>query len=356
MTHSRLSLALETPDALPPEGRIALFRPTAATDLDDLPRARLHAVQGFFPDAQALKARGLAVSPAAEGPYVAAFVFLPRAKAEARALLAQACALVVPGGPIWVDGMKTDGVDSVLRDLRGRLPVADPIAKAHGKIFRFAATREALADWAAQPMSPAPGFTTLPGVFSADAVDRGSELLAACLPETLPARMVDLGAGWGWLAAQVLARKGVERLDLVEAEHSALECSKMNISDPRAHFHWADATSFKLENRPLGVVMNPPFHTARAADPGLGAAFIRAAAGLLSLSGTLWMVANRHLPYDEVLRACFHEVTEITPPTGRDGVFRIIRAEKPIAHATAAPAPAAAAAPASRRRVARTRR
>ena len=76
--------------------------------------------------------------------------------------------------------------------------------------------------------------------------------------------------------------------------------------------------------------MNPPFHTGRSADPGLGQAFIRAAAGMLSLSGTLWMVANRHLPYDEILRACFHEVTEITPPSGRDSAFRITRAERPI--------------------------
>lgn len=352
MSHPRLSVALDAPDALPPEGRIALFRPTSETDLSDLPRARVHAVQGFRPDYEVLAARGFAVSPGAEPPYAAAVVFLPRAKAEARGLLAEANAAVAPGGPIWVDGLKTDGVDSVLRDLRGLVAVDPPYAKAHGKIFRFTATPGALGAWAAQPGQPAPGFTTLPGVFSADGVDRGSALLAACLPDTLPERMVDLGAGWGWLAAQVLARKGVESLDLVEAEHAALECSKMNIADPRARFHWADARSVKFENRPLGVVMNPPFHTTRAADPGLGAAFIRAAAGMLSLSGTLWMVANRHLPYDEVLRACFHEVHELVPPTGRDGAFRIIRAERPIAHASASPAPA----PASRRRVARTRR
>lgn len=373
MSHPRLMLALEAPATvfapLPAEGRIALFRPGADTDLSNLPKARLHAIEGLRPDHDALAARGFAVSPQPEGDYAAAVVFVPRAKAEARALLSAACARVVPGGTIWVDGLKTDGIDSVLKDLRARLPVSEAIAKAHGKIFSFRAAPEALADWAARPMLAAPGFTTLPGVFSADAVDRGSAALAACLPEVLPRSMVDLGAGWGWLAAQVLARKGVETLDLVEAEHAALECSKMNISDPRARFHWADATRFKLENRPLGAVMNPPFHSSRAADPGLGQAFIRAAAGLLSLSGTLWMVANRHLPYDALLRSLFHEVTELTPPGGRDGAFRVIRAERPIAHATtpaaAAASPAAPAAPAAaagrssaaaRRRVARTRR
>jgi len=352
MSHPRLSLALSAPDALPPTGRIALFRPTAETDLSDLPKERLQAVQGFRPDHDALAARGIAVAPKAEGPFAAAVVFLPRAKAEARALLAEACETVSPGGPIWVDGLKTDGVDSVLKDLRTRVPVSEALAKAHGKIFSFAAAPGALQGWAAAPQSPAPGFSTVPGVFSADAVDRGSALLADCLPDTLPARIVDLGAGWGWLAAQVLARKGVEQVDLVEAEHSALECAKRNITDPRARFHWADATKLKLENRPLAAVMNPPFHTTRNADPALGVAFIRAAAGMISLSGTLWMVANRHLPYEAVLRECFHEVTEITPPGGRDGAFRIFRAERPVIHA-AKPA-AAPAAPS--RRVERRRR
>ncbi|RWR28589.1 class I SAM-dependent methyltransferase [Sinirhodobacter populi] len=330
MTHPRLSLALDAPDALPAAGRIALFRPTAQTDLSDLPAGRLHAVQGFRPDFDALTARGIDTAPEAECPYAAAVVFLPRSKAEARALLALACETVVPGGPVWVDGLKTDGVDSVLKDLRGRLPVSDPIAKAHGKIFRFLATPGGLAGWEAQPLEALPGFVTMPGVFSADGVDRGSALLAACLPEALPARMADIGAGWGWLAAQVLAHRGVESLDLVEAEYAACECAKQNVQDPRARVLWADALTFRPENRYSAVVMNPPFHMSRNADPALGQAFIRAAAGMLSLSGTLWMVANRHLPYEDVLRACFHEVEEITPPTGRDGAFRIVRAERPI--------------------------
>ena len=118
-------------------------------------------------------------------------------------------------------------------------------------------------------------------------------------------------------------------------------------------YYGADATRFSPSARYSGAVMNPPFHTSRAADPGLGQSFIRAAASMLSLSGTLWMVANRHLPYDEVLRGLFHEVTELTPPDGPDNAFRITRAERPIAHATKAPASSVAA---PRRRASRARR
>jgi 16S rRNA (guanine1207-N2)-methyltransferase len=45
-------------------------------------------------------------------------------------------------------------------------------------------------------------MVTRPGVFSADGPDPASQALAAHLPEKLPTRMVDLGAGWGWLSAR----------------------------------------------------------------------------------------------------------------------------------------------------------
>ena len=44
-------------------------------------------------------------------------------------------------------------------------------------------------------------------------------------------RVVDLGAGWGWLAAQVLKREGVEAVHLVEADAEALDCARLNLRD-----------------------------------------------------------------------------------------------------------------------------
>ena len=131
---------------------------------------------------------------------------------------------------------------------------------------------------------------------------------------------------WGYLSRAVLARPGVRHLDVVEAERVALDCARANLSDPRAAFHWADATRFRPD-RPWGsVVMNPPFHTGREADPGLGLAFLRAAHRGLAPDGVLWMVANRHLPYDKTLHELFREVTDI----GRDPAFRVIRAAYPV--------------------------
>jgi 16S rRNA (guanine1207-N2)-methyltransferase len=283
-------------------------------------------VQGFRPDHDALAAQGFRVLPGIpDRQFAGALVCLPRAREAARAAVAAAAAAVVPGGPVAVDGQKDDGIDALLRELKARLALGGPVVKAHGRLAVFVAG-ERLADWAAGETELPDGWITRPGVFSADRPDRGSVLLAEALPPRLKGKGVDLGAGWGYLARAVLARDTVTRLDLVEADHAALACARRNVTDPRAVFHWADATVWSAERRADFVVMNPPFHRGRAADPALGTAFLAAAARALAPDGTLWLVANRGLPYDRLLQSLFREVEEI----GADASFRLTRAARPM--------------------------
>ena len=325
MRSARLEIALEAGLwPLPAAGRIAVIRPRLGDDLTALPKDRVDVVTGFKPDADGFAGRGYPVVTRVAGPYAAALVCLPRARAQAEALIAEAAASVVPGGPVAVDGQKTDGVDSLLKALRGRVALSEALSKAHGKIAVFPAG-PGLEDWAARPVE-VEGFRTVAGVFSADGVDRGSALLAAALPAQMKGKVADLGAGWGYLARAVLERPGVRECHLVEAEAEALDCARVNVTDERAQFHWADATSVRLPKLMEHVVMNPPFHAGREADPGLGVAFIGAAARALAPDGVLWLVANRHLPYDRVLKGLFREVQDI----GGDAAFRVTRAAYPV--------------------------
>jgi 16S rRNA (guanine1207-N2)-methyltransferase len=113
---------------------------------------------------------------------------------------------------------------------------------------------------------------------------------------------------------------------VIEADAAALDCARQNITDARAQFHWADVAQFRPARLWDAVVMNPPFHTGRDADISLGIAFLRAAAGMLLPDGTLWLVANRHLPYDRTLPTLFRQVEDI----GGDAAFRLTRASHPI--------------------------
>ena len=109
--------------------------------------------------------------------------------------------------------------------------------------------------------------------------------------------------------------------DVTEAD--ALDCARRNIADPRARVVWADALRHRPDALFDAVLCNPPFHAGRPAEPALGQAFIRAAAAMLKPRGTLWLVGNRHLPYEETLRSSFVTVAEVGSSPG----FRVWSAQ-----------------------------
>ncbi|MEM6888029.1 MAG: methyltransferase [Pseudomonadota bacterium] len=324
MIDARLSLAFASGAlSLPSDGRIAVFNPPKDASLPGTEPARTTIVEDFKPDYDHWQARGFEVATEACGEYSATVVCLPRAKAEARVTIA--LAMAVTSGPVIIDGQKTDGADSLLRDVRRRVNVSGPIVKAHGKLFWTQADSDLFADWVAGPALTSGGFWTAPGVFSADGIDPASSLLASALPDRLGPRIADLGAGWGFLSAHILTRAEVEEVHLVEARHMALQCARRNVTDPRAIYHWADVVKWRPDVPLDTIVMNPPFHAGRAAEPALGKAFIAAAAACLSSRGDLWMVANRHLPYETALSEQFAEALTI----GEDHRFKLFCASRP---------------------------
>lgn len=327
MQNYRLSLAFSGGGLTPPEtGNILVLNAGPDSDLSELPRERVTALQGFKPDFDALDNAGFNVVTAVEGEFALAVVFLPRAKAEARNLIAIAnrhCS----GGTVVIDGQKTDGIDGIFKACRKRIECSAAVSKSHGKVFWFPAS-DAFEDWSAptEPHEVSPGFVTRPGVFSADGIDPGSAILAATLPPKLGEVVGDFGAGWGYLSGEILKREFVKSVHLVEADYAAITCAKENITDPRAEFHWADVTRYKALPAFDTIVMNPPFHTTRAADPNIGKAFLSAAGRFLKPRGNLWVVANRHLPYEAHLQEVFRKVTE----EGGDSKFKVFHASQPV--------------------------
>jgi len=319
--HSRLSTAL-TDRALPfTDGPVTVMRPPLTYDIGALPRDYVVIQHTFKPDCAGWEGAGYEVSTDARSAKMA-IVVLPRAKGLARSMIAAACRTAEV---VVVDGTKTDGIDSLFKACRKVLGDVPSITKAHGRIFWFPAT-DAFADWAAPaPATGAHGYVTTAGVFSDGAIDKGSQLLVDSLPAKLPGRMADLGAGWGFLAGPVLDKEGVKSLDLIEAEALSLECARQNVSDPRAQFLWEDATRYAPDTAYEGIVMNPPFHVGRSADPSLGRSFIASAAKMLAGHGKLWMVANRHLPYEQALSGAFRNVDIIA----QNNAFKVFHATRP---------------------------
>ena len=89
-------------------------------------------------------------------------------------------------------------------------------------------------------------------------------------------------------------------------------------------YRWHDVTAGVPEQYDF-IVSNPPFHTQSRADrPDVGRRFIAVAAESLKPGGRLFLVANRHLPYEAVLNASFGQVRVAGE---RDG-FKVIEAVK----------------------------
>jgi 16S rRNA (guanine1207-N2)-methyltransferase len=332
--HDRLSLALDSGAlTLPGSGSVVVLRAQPSGFLQSVPEGRLECEQGFRPIHDALARAGIAVAPHLESRRAAMVVVnLTRSRAESLGNVARGLAMLAPGGRLAVNGAKTDGIDSVVRQIGRAITLEDRFVKGHGRVVwavRPEILPPAVAEWAAAaaPSRNAEGCVTAPGMFSPEAADPGSILLAGALDGRVRGRVADLGAGWGWLARAALERcPGIVSMDLHEAEAAALEAARLNVTDPRATFHWTDATALGRGAPPFDcVIANPPFHQGRAAEPELGAGFIAAAARLLKPAGWLFLVANRQLPYEAPLDAAFLRWERIA----EDRTYKVVAATRP---------------------------
>ena len=174
------------------------------------------------------------------------------------------------------------------------------------------------------------GLYSAPGVFSWDRADVGSSLLLEHLPDNLAGNGMDLGCGNGYLSVHVLGRyAGIRAWHAVDADALALDCARRNLTGAgkaRVQFHWLDATREALPRDMDVVLMNPPFHKSRADCVTLGRAMIEAAAGSLHADGSLFLVANRHLPYEALLGELFGRVATLVEGQG----YKVMRCSCPL--------------------------
>jgi 16S rRNA (guanine1207-N2)-methyltransferase len=296
-------------------------------------RAELHLVQGFRPHFRPLEAAGHKVTPRPEGDnFDGALVLAGRHRGLNEAWIAEAVERVTLGGLILVAGSTDDGIASLRKRVAKLVEIEGSLPKYHGVAFWLRRPQDAAGLISAlrpEPTLVEGRFHTAPGMFSHDRVDAGSRLLVECLPETAKGVAADFGAGWGYLSAMLAEHiKGLTAIDLYEADYESLEAAKKNLADrpppPAFGFFWFDLVGEKVERKYDLIVMNPPFHQGRAAEPGIGRTMIKAASSALKPGGQLLMVANRGLPYDQPLKVGFKEFRELR----NEGGFRVIGARR----------------------------
>ncbi len=300
--------------------------------------------QGYKPLADGLQAAGY---PLADGNDARRFPLVlslpPRQREATRALFARAFERCGDGGVVVAAAANDAGAKSAEADFRRLAGLEGGLSKHHCRVFwarNDPARRDdaLLAQWRAldaprridAPQLPGGGFLSRPGVFAWDRIDPASALLAAHLPDDLQGHGADLGAGWGYLSIELLRRApGIRALDLYEADARALELARANLAaiDTPATlgFLWHDVAAGLPRHYDV-VVANPPFHAQDRADrPELGQRFIEVAAQALRPGGRLYLVANRHLPYEAALGGHFAQVRVLAQAQG----FKAVEAVRP---------------------------
>ena len=321
--------------AWPTQGVVWFANAVPLPALDAARGAQLRAEQTFRPHAEAVRAAGIALASGEEAGMLLALVLPPRQRDAARALLAQAWRRLAPGGVLVASQANNEGARSLQADMAALCGEVTAQSKRHCRVVWATATPAAqdsplACEWAAldAPRQLADGWHSRPGVFAWDRIDVASALLIAHLPRDVRGAAADFGAGTGVLSAALLERSPqLASLDLFEADARALDLARSNLASRAGAttlaFHWHDVT-VGVDGRYDIIVMNPPFHLGRADAPGLGRAFIAAAARALRPGGQLWLVANRHLPYEAALAQGFATVREVAAADG----FKIIAARK----------------------------
>ncbi|HEY8963668.1 MAG TPA: class I SAM-dependent methyltransferase [Alphaproteobacteria bacterium] len=285
-----------------------------------------HELEGW--DKQSYLAN-ISVKNTIKSDYNTILVRATRQTDETLGFLAMAVSHLAPNGTILIAQENRLGASSLERAASAGFVDVASISKFKCRILQLKKPKtDILKSWAAkaQIQKNPEGLWSAPGLFSWDRPDLGSQLLLQHLPHILTGAGADLGCGYGYLTTSLVKCRGVTSVTGVDLDSRAIECTRRNLEEsdlPFAHdVLWRDVTTMTDLKNLDWVIMNPPFHTQLDEDRNLGQKFCNAALKMLKSGGNLYLVANRHMPYEAVLNAQASRVTVLADERG----FKILHA------------------------------
>lgn len=148
-------------------------------------------------------------------------------------------------------------------------------------------------------------------VFSREKLDIGTRFFLDHLPgkESFD-HVLDLGCGNGLLGIVAAHRYKPARVSFVDESYMALASARENFNkafgtDEHAHFQVGDCLQDVAPQSVDLILNNPPFHQGNVVGEHIAVRMFTQAKEALARHGQLWVVANRHLPYRQVLQRLF---------------------------------------------------
>lgn len=264
---------------------------------------------------------------------------LNKAKVLTHYLLESAARILKVGGSLILTGNNQEGIKSVIKhaekmgvlaelELLGKGLRYARIIKEGGKTLdlkgdeyrQFLEIRDEVQDLT---------FISKPGIYGYKKIDEGSRFLAETLnndPFALEGKVLDLGCGYGYLAASVGKNSKIEQLVATDCNVAAVQLAAHNLESMGIEaLVTLDDCGSELEDRSFDrIICNPPFHQGFGTSKELTVKFVENSKRLLRRRGIAYFVVNKFLAIEEVCYAQYVKATEIAS----NNHFKILKLER----------------------------
>jgi len=255
-------------------------------------------------------------------------LFYPKAKDRLDWWLKTISTTFKKGQRLWVVGENNGGIKSLTKRLKDQFECHKVDSARHCALYEIAplTTLTNQPSWSQYEYQSHTIFS-LPGVFSAAKLDKGTEVLLSVLPE-LKGSILEFGGGCGVITTCLAQQKSTTSVTSVEIDLLAVRSSKKTLAEnnlaDKAQSIWSAGTTKLEQQRFDAIVSNPPFHKGIKTEYGPTEEFFAEVKDWLKPRGRFIWVANDFLNYQYLLEKSFSKITVLKQEKG----FKVFEALK----------------------------
>ncbi|WP_394131569.1 methyltransferase [Shewanella maritima] len=241
-------------------------------------------------------------------------IYFPKAKALAPYLLHLAAQHLNGDGQVIVVGENKGGIKSLPKLMPSFF--AKPLKRDNARhCILYSAplvempTQLDINQWVSQYSLSTPKgevvICNVVGTFSEKQLDMGTQLLLAHLP-MLSGRVLDFGCGAGVISAALLRENPQLQVECIDINAMALLSCQLTLAANGLEAKVYASDGFKqIDGQFDAIISNPPFHDGLQATTQIAQDFVQHSAQQLRSNGIWQIVANRHLPYAQLIEDNF---------------------------------------------------
>ncbi|WP_274052579.1 methyltransferase [Thalassomonas haliotis] len=160
-------------------------------------------------------------------------------------------------------------------------------------------------------------IASLPGVFSQNALDKGTELLLNNLPDKLEGELLDFGCGAGVISCFIGKKYPQAQLALLDVSALALASAEktLDINGLTGRVFPSNSLS-EVRGKYQHIVSNPPFHKGVKTHYGATESFLKQIKDHLKPKGNITIVANNFLSYKPIMESAIGTTTTVINEKG----------------------------------------